>query len=60
MDDVELPRRFGWAVALGIDGESVRMEPPIVFETLPLALRVRTSVRRDRRLPGRRRLPTQS
>jgi diacylglycerol kinase family enzyme len=36
------------SVAVGIDGESVRMEPPMVFETLPLALRVRTTVRRHR------------
>jgi hypothetical protein len=44
------------SVALGIDGESVRMEPPIVFETPPLALRVRTTVRQHRRRPGRRQL----
>jgi diacylglycerol kinase family enzyme len=33
------------SVALGIDGESARMEPPVVIETLPLALRVRRPVR---------------
>jgi diacylglycerol kinase family enzyme len=32
-------------VALGIDGESVEMEPPLLFESLPSALRVRTPPR---------------
>jgi diacylglycerol kinase family enzyme len=36
------------AVALGIDGESVAMEPPLVFESLTSALRIRTPVRRRR------------
>jgi diacylglycerol kinase family enzyme len=40
-------------VALGIDGESVHMEPPLVFEPVPLALRVRTAPRRMRGLPRR-------
>jgi diacylglycerol kinase family enzyme len=31
----------GAAVALGIDGESVEMEPPLLFEVLPQALRIR-------------------
>jgi hypothetical protein len=33
-------------IALGIDGESVEMEPPLDFELLPLALRIRTPPRR--------------
>ena len=36
-------------IALGIDGESVEMEPPLDFEVLPLALRIRTPPRRRRR-----------
>ena len=36
------------AVALGIDGESVAMEPPLVFESLTSALRIRTPARRRR------------
>jgi diacylglycerol kinase family enzyme len=40
-------------VALGIDGESVHLEPPLVFESLPLALRIRTPPRRMRGLPRR-------
>lgn len=40
------------AVATGIDGESVLVEPPLVFESLPNALRVRV---RARHLPLRRR-----
>ena len=42
-------------VALGVDGESVRMEAPIVFDTVPGALRVRTSVRPRRHAPTPRR-----
>jgi diacylglycerol kinase family enzyme len=42
-------------VELGVDGESVRMEPPIVFETVPGALRVRTSVRAPTVSSSRRR-----
>ena len=34
------------AVATGIDGESVLVEPPLVFESLPNALRVRVRARR--------------
>src|SRR5581483_1697106 len=30
-------------VLMGVDGEAVRMEPPLVFESVPLALRIRTS-----------------
>ena len=33
-------------VAVGIDGESVHVEPPLVFESVPLALRIRTPPRR--------------
>jgi diacylglycerol kinase family enzyme len=36
-------------IALGIDGESVEMEPPLDFELLPLVLRIRTPLRRRRR-----------
>jgi hypothetical protein len=36
-------------VALGIDGENVAMAPPLLFESDPLALRVRLPVRRERR-----------
>ena len=36
-------------VALGIDGESVAMSPPLLFESDPLALRVRLPVGRTRR-----------
>ncbi len=34
-------------VALGIDGESVEMEPPLVFENIPQALTIRVPVRRS-------------
>ena len=40
-------------VALGIDGESVHMDPPLVFESVPLALRIRTPTRRVRGFPRR-------
>ena len=36
-------------VALGIDGENVAMAPPLLFESDPLALRVRLPVRREQR-----------
>jgi diacylglycerol kinase family enzyme len=39
----------GTAVALGIDGESVSMEPPLLFESDPRALRVLVPGRRSRR-----------
>ena len=42
------------AVALGIDGESVAMEPPLVFESDPRALRVLVPARRSRRGPAPR------
>jgi diacylglycerol kinase family enzyme len=45
------------AVVLGIDGESVAMEPPLVFASDPLALRVRVPSRRSRRRPVGPRLP---
>lgn len=35
-------------VVIGIDGESVDMEPPLAFESLHSALRIRTVVRRAR------------
>ena len=37
------------AVALGIDGESVAMEPPLLFDSHPQALRVLVPGRRSRR-----------
>ena len=40
-------------VALGIDGESVAMRPPLLFESDPQALRVRLSVHRRRQRPPR-------
>jgi diacylglycerol kinase family enzyme len=43
------------AVALGIDGESVVMEPPLLFASRPQALRVLASARRTVRPPVRRR-----
>ena len=44
-------------VALGIDGENVAMEPPLLFESDQLVLRVRLPVRRDRRQAPRVRRP---
>jgi diacylglycerol kinase family enzyme len=44
-------------VALGIDGENVAMAPPLLFESDPLALRVRMAVRRARRHAPRVRRP---
>lgn len=38
-------------VALGIDGESAHMEPPLVFESAPLALRIKQPPRRRRSRP---------
>jgi len=35
----------GSTVALGIDGESVQMEPPLVFECIPQALTIRVPAR---------------
>jgi hypothetical protein len=37
------------AAAVGIDGESVTMEPPLLFESEPRALRVLVPARRRRR-----------
>jgi diacylglycerol kinase family enzyme len=39
----------GAPVALGIDGESVVMEPPLLFESRPKTLRVRVAARRTLR-----------
>jgi diacylglycerol kinase family enzyme len=36
------------AVSAGVDGESVRLDPPLLFESVPGALRVRTARRRER------------
>ena len=41
-------------VALGIDGESVAMEPPLLFEADPRKLRVLVPARRSRRGPAPR------
>jgi diacylglycerol kinase family enzyme len=35
-------------LAVGVDGEAVRMEPPLVFESVPLALRIRIPMRGQR------------
>lgn len=40
-------------VAVGIDGESLRMDPPLVFESMPLALRIRLSARHASRRDAR-------
>ncbi|HSB87115.1 MAG TPA: diacylglycerol kinase family protein [Ilumatobacteraceae bacterium] len=48
----------GATVALGIDGESVDMEPPLVFECLPQALTIRVPVRRSRVTPAGAKLRT--
>jgi diacylglycerol kinase family enzyme len=42
----------GATIALGIDGESVEMEPPLLFECLPQALTMRVPVRRSPIPPG--------
>jgi len=46
----------GATVALGVDGESVAMEPPLVFESLPQALTIRAPVRRSPTPPADARL----
>jgi diacylglycerol kinase family enzyme len=48
----------GTTVALGIDGESVEMEPPLLFESLPQALTIRVPVRRSPIPPPSARLRT--
>jgi diacylglycerol kinase family enzyme len=48
----------GAAVAVGIDGESVEMEAPLVFECVPQALTIRVPVRRPPSTPPRARLRT--
>lgn len=48
----------GTTVALGIDGESVEMEPPLVFECVPQALTIRVPIRRSRIAPASARLRT--
>jgi diacylglycerol kinase family enzyme len=48
----------GATVALGIDGESVEMQPPLVFECLPKALTIRVPVRRSPITPVGARLRT--
>jgi diacylglycerol kinase family enzyme len=40
----------GAAIDVGLDGEAIRLEPPLRFEMLPAALRIRTAV--ARRHPG--------
>jgi diacylglycerol kinase family enzyme len=43
----------GGPVELGVDGESLRMDPPLVFASLPGALRVRTPARASSGPTGR-------
>jgi len=43
------------AVDVGLDGEAVSFDPPLVFESWPLALRIRCPVLPDRRRRRRRR-----
>jgi hypothetical protein len=38
----------GGPVDVGLDGEAVTLEPPLVFESMPSALRVRTNDRAHR------------
>jgi hypothetical protein len=40
----------GAAIDVGLDGEAVMLEPPLTFESLPAALRIRTQA--GRRHPG--------
>lgn len=46
------------AIDVGLDGEAMRLEPPLRFESLPAALRIRTPAGRRHRPPplGRKRL----
>jgi diacylglycerol kinase family enzyme len=39
----------GAAVDVGLDGEAVAMVPPLLFESVPSALRIRVPTRRERR-----------
>lgn len=48
----------GATVALGIDGESVEMEPPLLFECLPRTLTIRVPVRRSPIPPASAKLRT--
>ena len=48
----------GATIALGIDGESVEMEAPLVFECLPRALTIRVPARRFADTPPSARLRT--
>ncbi len=43
-------------VEIGIDGEALRMDPPLVFESMPAALRVRLPTRASGRSPSARAL----
>jgi diacylglycerol kinase family enzyme len=46
----------GATIDVGLDGEAIRLEPPLRFESLPAALRIRTPVgQRDPGLPRPRR-----
>jgi hypothetical protein len=40
----------GAAIDVGLDGEAIRLKPPLRFESLPAALRIRTPA--GRRHPG--------
>jgi diacylglycerol kinase family enzyme len=43
-------------VEIGIDGESLTMDPPLVFESMPAALRVRLPLHASGRSPAARRI----
>ena len=42
----------GDTIEIGLDGEAIKVDPPLRFESLPLALRIRVSVRRHLRVPS--------
>ncbi len=42
----------GSRVDIGLDGEAVSLEPPLLFESLPSVLRIRTSLHGHRQGPG--------
>jgi len=47
----------GASIDVGLDGEAIKLEPPLRFDSLPAALRVRTPARRrEPRLPPLRRI----
>ncbi len=48
----------GATIDVGLDGEAIRLEPPLRFESLPAALRIRTAGRRHPGPPPLRRRPS--